>query len=225
MEKISKIIFEPYIVRPNCRPALEKPFVWKDYIVATDTYALLMIKKELLEDSFEEVKYAPNIENAIHEENCNLLLYRIVIGNALQRLPRIDEYIEVSPKVLCHECDGSGEVRWEYEDKNYETHHKYDDCPCCDGSGYVKDAVKRPSGRTIPDRDSTIVINGVFAAASAFQRLLDTMKSLNVDAVRIVSLYDNKACRIKIKDGIEFIFMPRSNTIDPASVTHINIMP
>lgn len=95
MSKISKEIFSPYLEKNSLRPMFENPFPCGDYVVATDTKALLMIRKDLLEDSFVEVKHTPNVMKLLSEQNCEYIIDRKTITSALNGLPHEKEMEEV----------------------------------------------------------------------------------------------------------------------------------
>lgn len=42
-------------------------------------------------------------------------------------------------KMACRECDGSGEVEWEYTDCDGETHFENFRCPICKGKGFTSE--------------------------------------------------------------------------------------
>lgn len=212
MKKISKEIFDPYVIEPNsAHKAIEKPFLWKEYVAATDTRFLLMIRKDLLEDNdYEAQGGTPDIKNALSPENCDLCISADLIKITIGELPQCVENKLVLPKIICKECGGSGEVDWEYVDKDGKTHYGDHDCPCCYGTGVIRPAKYEPTGRTIPTPDSLIILDGACIAGMAFQRLLDTLNALSIDNVRLISFYKDKACKIRLKDGIDFIFMPSS---------------
>lgn len=226
MKKISKEIFTPYLYeKDSIRPMLEKPYPCGDWVVASDTKALLMIKKDLLDDSFEEVKHAPNALKVVPEQNCELLLERRTILSALNNLPHEKEMEEVEPAVDCPECEGDGEVEWEYQDRKFHHHTKFMECPCCNGSGVLRDAVMKPTGKMKVDYLSYIVLNGFGVWAPLLETLVETMDALGIEEVKILALRKNASCMIQIADGVNFIFMPTDNFGASTSVHHINLMP
>lgn len=224
MEKIAKEVFTPYLYEAgSIRPMLEKPFPCGDYIAATDTRVLLIIKKDLLQDTFEEVRNAPDVMKVIPEINCELLLTHEQISLSLGSLPHEKELQEVEPEIECPECDGDGQVEWEYQDRNFNHYTDWADCPCCKGSGIFRKAVMEPTGRMRVDLGAFIIINGVAVWAYLLELLLDTMDILGIKEVRILSLNNKNACMIRIADGIDFIFMPTFDLSSATAIFHLNI--
>lgn len=224
MKKISKDIFTPYCYEADSiRPMLEKPFPCGDYVAATDTHVLLMIRKDLLENSYPEVRATPNVMKVTPKVNCDLPLTQEQIATALGALPHEEEMYEAAPAVQCPECDGDGEVEWVYEDKDYYRHTDWFNCPCCKGSGLLRKAVMKPTGKITVDISACIIINGVGFRAHVLETLLDTMKSLDIKEVNIISLNKSRPCMIRIADGITFIFMPLTDMSYSKDVYHLNI--
>ncbi len=226
MKKISKEIFSPYVYeKDSIRPMLEKPYPCGDYYVATDTVVLLMIKKDLVEGTFDEVKHAPNALKVIPQQNCELLLDRNTIISALDNLPHEKEIEEVEPAIDCPECDGDGEVEWEYQDRKFYHHTKFMECPCCKGSGILRDAITRETGKMKVDCGSYIVLNGVNVWGPVLEVLVETIDMLGIKEVKLLTLRKDNSCMIKIAEGILFIFMSTYSLDHAVAVYHVNIMP
>ncbi len=226
MKKISKEIFTPYLYEEDSiRPALEKPFLCKGYVCATDARILLMIREDLLEDKFGAVKNTPDASKVVPPHNCNLILKRNALAQTISCLPMKDELEEVSPEIPCEECNGDGQVEWKYEGKNYHDHSHWFDCPCCDGTGVSREAVFEPTGRKIPDDNALVILNGVGIWAIHLQMLLDTMDFLGAKEATVRALNSEAPCRFEIAEGIDFIVIPICNFSLATATHHLNINP
>lgn len=109
---------------------------------------------------------------------------------------------------------------WEYTDKNYVKHVIWCDCPCCNGSGIMRKALTRPTGRRRVSKAAAVVLNGVTVLAENIQTLADTLQFLDIKEVTILSLDKVEPCLIRIAEGIDFIFMPQPN-LSATSVSFI----
>lgn len=100
-----------------------KPFVWKDYIVSTDTHIIFVAKKA----DFD-------IDDKDTYENLS-----INVGTVIDRINRLDfkawNKLEIPEELMlldkkCPECGGSGYVEFSNEFNSYEC-----ECDTCDGHG------------------------------------------------------------------------------------------
>lgn len=225
MKKISKEIFSPYLMCPNgLRPRLEKPFTDGEYVVATETYVMLLIRKDLLEDEFPSEKPPVAALNKIPIQNCDIPVCSSAIRAALDILPKEEEFEEVCEEIECKECDGDGEVYWEYQDRHGRTHQSIHDCPCCDGSGKYQSSIKRPTGNMVVQNCCFVSLNGIFVHAPNMEPLLSTMDSLGIHKARILALRESSTCMIRLAEGIDFVFMPSHPDI-VSSMPASNIVP
>ena len=226
MKKISKEIFSPYLMKPDgLRPGLEKPFTEGEYVVATETHIILFIRKDFLEEEYiSTIKPPVAALNKIPIQNCDIPVCSSAIRAALDILPKVEEFEEVCEEIECEECDGDGEVYWEYQDRHGHTYQSVHDCPCCDGSGKYQSSIKRPTGNMVVQNCCFISLNGIFVHAQNMEPLLSTMDSLGIHKARILALRESSPCLIRLAEGIDFVFMP-SHPYAVSSMPASNIVP
>lgn len=126
----------------------KKPFVYDEWIVATDGYSLIRVK------SWNNGGYSPltkqiNIDHCFPSKTCNCL----VDIEQLQEKLKSKNYTDWGNLLtLCDECGGVGRVRFTYTDKLGNDHTIPEVCPICGGDsvaerkGVVKiaDAIVKP---------------------------------------------------------------------------------
>lgn len=115
-------------------------------------------------------------------------------------------------KCECDECEGRGEVQWEYEDSDGETHVALHDCPICDGRGYILSEELPRSARYVAINDKIFVCGYLMDIAEA-------MNSLQKTEAHILHRGSDKAMLVRIEDGVDIILMPCMNGEPRATLT------
>ena len=116
--------------------------------------------------------------------------------------PMIAEYKE-SEKKKCTECNGGGQVEWEYKDWT-----KMLDCPKCDGEGYEEGKLE-PTGNMIKDPSFLVRIGNRNFKLDNIVKLLTTMEFLESDYVILKSresVYENVV--FAINEDVSVTMMP-----------------
>lgn len=104
------------------RPAMLLPFEWNGKIYATDAHKLIRCDKSILEFELTNKEKPLNGEAVFPKENCNRILKTKI--EDLEPFKFADDYDTIGKDVDCDECDGTGNIEWNY--KHYEEEH---DCP------------------------------------------------------------------------------------------------
>lgn len=172
------------------------PFLKDGYVYASDAHKLIRIKADTLNGQYKSTTdYSLSLAN----ENCDFLITRKDIEEALAHVPQVRETIFTE----CPECEGSGVVLVEYVDKEGETHELEADCPVCDGSG----TKERETGKMILSPFASIAIGDFKLCAREVQFLLETMKIIGVTEVHLVSFSqtDNRVV-FRIDENISVMF-------------------
>lgn len=168
-----------------CDPHSESAFKQKPYyetqrkkVFATNGLILIMMTPSMLSESYEEVA-KPSIYTVFRdsmEGNFTFESLKKVLASF-----EMEEERELMEKGReCEECNGRGDVEWEYTDKDGEMHFYYGDCPICHGEGKAEDVFKS-TGFMIPTEDSIVRIGKSFFRGVAAQKLLWAMEYFNVD--------------------------------------------
>lgn len=139
-------LFDLFIGDDKFLPQFHKPFLQDGYVVATDTTILIRVRKELLKGGYAENSHVPTVSKVLTDYNFDKAVTLEKLAAAIAQCPLVDEEILISEAVDCRDCDGDGEVEWEYTDKDFITHREYHECPVCYGSGTRRPAKYRKTG-------------------------------------------------------------------------------
>lgn len=127
---------------------LKKPFVYDEWIVATDGYSLIRVKS-WNNGGYSHLTREIDIDHYFPSKTCNCL----VDIEQLQEKLKSKKYTDWGNRlILCDECGGVGRVRFTYTDKLGNDHTVPEVCPICGGcslaerKGVVKiaDAIVEP---------------------------------------------------------------------------------
>lgn len=134
------------------------------------------------------------------------------------------EEVMKETEVVCPECDGEGEVTWEYDaSTDDETYEKEFECPVCEGDGKIwKDM---PTGQYEPSRHNGVKIGKAIFQAWQMARVLRAMRLFEAETLVIVSEpkeWDGTMFQIKGVPGVKILQMPMVDP-DPKS-TVIELM-
>lgn len=134
------------------------------------------------------------------------------------------EEVMKETEVVCPECDGDGEVTWEYDAfKVYEKYEKEFECPVCEGEGKIWKLM--PTGQIETSRHNGLKIGEAFFQAWQMARVLRTMRLLEAETLIIASepkKWHATMFQIKGVPGVTIMQMPMVDP-DPKS-TIIELM-
>lgn len=174
-----------------------EPFLKEDgYVYASDAHKLIRINADTLNGVYKsKTDYSWSLAN----DNCDFLITRTDIEDALAQVPQEMETIITE----CPECEGSGVVLVEYEDKEGETYELEVDCPVCDGSGKRE----RETGKMILSPSASIAIGDFKLWVSEVQLLLEVMKIIGVTEIHLVSFSQTDSRVVfRIDENISVMF-------------------
>lgn len=127
----------------------KKPFVYGEWIVATDEYALIRVKKQGNNGGYSPLTKQIDIDYSFPSKTCNCL----VDIEQLQEKLKSKNYTDWGNLLtVCEECKGVGMVMYTYTDRLGNDHEITEVCPICGGdslterTGVVKiaDAIVKP---------------------------------------------------------------------------------
>ncbi|MCM1301354.1 MAG: hypothetical protein NC226_06500 [Bacteroides cellulosilyticus] len=190
----------------DLRPYMAAPYLKNGYVCATEAHILIRIKAETLHGEYKETERC-NIDWPA--DNCNFTISLQEIETMLSNIPQVEEEVKVGEDIKCMECDGEGEVEWEYQDKSGHYHYEDHECPICEGSGFDSESRYVKTGRMIPDGECSIRIRRIVIKAEFLEVLNKAMKIIGVGEVRCVHQDPAKPCIFRVDDNIEIIIMPR----------------
>lgn len=191
----------------NSREVLRQPFLQDGKVCASDGHVLIRIDGSLCEGSYDEKPGGltpPRTAKVVPRATTDIAVTRQQIERALEQAPE-------ERNRQCPECEGNGNVTWEYRDRHYNIHRMKETCPVCDGSGTVD--------------DDTVIKYQFIVCGKAFsyhyvKTLLAAMSWLGIDTIRLVNA-DAGAMLFKPSGiDIEILIMPllRDDKLDAVKV-------
>ena len=207
-------LFKMFCGNDEIRPAMLLPFEWNGKICATDAHKLIRCDKAFLEFELTNPHKGLNTDAAIPKITCNR-----IVANKLEDFEvfkTADELVKNGKDIECVECDGDGEVEWEYG-----RHTKTDECPVCDGSGYSSESRLVPNGKKTFEKDAYLTIDGVFFNVNIFIVVFEAQKIIGEDIISLNKVEKNKPALFKI-GNYELLIMPVNNNEEDKSLLDIS---
>ena len=166
------------------RKLLRAPFLNTKYneVWATDGHRIIRIKPERLIGEYPKGELTlPN-----RECPCRKNVTIEAIEEALKKCPQVDEEVVVQDAIECDECNGEGEVYWEYLTNNGRAYDCLHDCPICDGTGQKRPEMVGKTGRQVADDGAIIKVGNAYIFAMYIRTLKSAMEHLNVASVEMI---------------------------------------
>lgn len=188
------------------KSVLRAPFYNTNYneVWSTDGHVLIRINPESLAGEYHKGElHAPLLECPCKKE-----ITIEAINNALKACPLVDEEVIIQDAIECEECDGSGEVYWEYTDNHGHTHEHISDCPLCDGTGEAEHEKTKKTGKKVIADDAAIAIGNAYFSARNINRLKFAMDFLEITSVELVFNHHRNASEFVIDEDIRIEIMP-----------------
>ena len=131
------------------RECFKKPFVYGEWIVATDGYSLIRVKKQGNNGGYSPLTKQLDIDHCFPSKTCNCL---VDIGLLQEKLKSKNYTYWGDLLTVCEECGGVGKVWRTYTDRLGRDYQISGVCPICGGdsvterTGVVKiaDAIVKP---------------------------------------------------------------------------------
>lgn len=131
------------------REYFKEPFVYDEWIVATDGYSLIRVKKQGNNAGYSPLTKQIDIDHCFPSKTCNCL---VDIEQLQEKLKSKNYTYWGDLFTVCEECGGVGKVRYTYTDRLGKDYQISGVCPICGGgslterTGVVKiaDAIVKP---------------------------------------------------------------------------------
>ncbi len=212
---VYEAVLRIFTSKDDLREWMKNPFIVGDKAVATNGYSLVAVPKWSGDyEKSEKTKMVYPVE-----PNCNKIINTEQIKDAFSKVPLVDDYEEISEQLKCKECNGYGEVEWEY-DGDKRTYTLDADCPVCDGAGISLEKTKRHNGKKIYDYSKQIIISDSRFALSRIEDLLRVAELLEEDKVALIYQKPSSTCLFKIKD-VDVLLMPLMSSDNEAVCANI----
>ncbi|PIK19777.1 hypothetical protein [Prevotella intermedia] len=195
-----------FCAKNNEREVLREPFYNTNFneVWSTDNYALIQITPNVL------AKEYPNYEFRITglDSPCKKVVSVEAINKALEACPKVDEEIVIQDSEKCEECDGFGEVYWEYTDNSGHTHEREFGCPVCDGTGESTHKKTKKTGKQIVKEDAVINIGNAYFLAYNISKLKFAMDFLDISSVELTHNSPKAPNQFVLNEDIQIVLMP-----------------
>ena len=180
------------------RKLLRAPFFNTKYneVWASNGHAIIRIKPERLVGEYPKGELnIPPLECP-----CKKKITIEAINKALDACPKVDEEVVVQEAMECDECNGGGEVYWEYRADNGHTYDCLHDCPICDGTGEKRPEIIKKTGRQVVDGEAIIKVGNAYILAMHIRKLKSAMEHLNATSVEMLFNPEKKMNEFAIGD-------------------------
>lgn len=164
-----------------CKGSLSAmPLLKGNKVFAADSHKAIYINAEVCQGEYErtekfDMKFPPVAEQ---EQNIPLLS----LQKAYDSLPKVkDEEYDMED---CDECDGTGYVEWEYQDKKGHIHYYDFDCPICNGRSFLKLNIRKCCR---PEYNAVIELAGFFINNEHIKAIIDALLLLGKDHITLLS--------------------------------------
>ena len=207
-------LFELFCDPDNIVLFKQKPYyeTQRKKVFATNGLILIMMNPSMLSESYEEIE-KPSIYTVFRDSMEGYFTFES-LKKVFESFEREEELELMEEGRECEECNGLGEVEWEYTDKDGEMHFHYGDCPFCKGEGKAED-VFESTGFTIPTEDSIVRIGKLFFRGIVIQKLLWVMEYFNVDKAAFAE--GENSISVTLNNGVEIAIA----SLDPFESQHI----
>lgn len=187
------------------RSGYHKPFLNEKYneVWATDGRILIRIPPERLSEKYETRTLT--LQTSLNKIKKEITLPSL--EKALSDCPQEEEEIIVDKEKECEECDGYGEVYWEYNDNSGYCHTETFHCPVCNGSGISEKETRKKTGRVFASADSIVKIDQSYFKAKYIHVLKKAMEHLEANVAEITLNGINGLAQIDI-DDVRIILSP-----------------
>lgn len=131
------------------REVFKKPFVYGEWIVATDGYSLIRVKKQGNNGGYSPLTKQIDIDHCFPSKTCNCL---VDIEQLQEKLKSKNYTYWGDHLTVCEECGGIGRGRGTYTDRLGNDYEITGVCPICGGGGIterkgvvkIADAIVKP---------------------------------------------------------------------------------
>ncbi len=217
MENIEKALNVVTNKEDQFRIWMQEPFNIGENVYSTDGYSIMKVPNNSVR-VFNECTKPENAKVTLEyfdfKESKIMDIKLSDLKDAISKIPLIDECINADAEGKCTECEGEGEVEWEYE-----SYTKDMDCPVCDGDGVITETKKEKTGRKIKAEGFFIDINISRLRTAMIEQLITIADLLKVETIKVVS-QTKPNTGVVFKVGIAEIIMKPVLKTDKQNVLH-----
>lgn len=209
----------------SSRERFSSPFLNGDYVVATDTHALVVVNKEEVEsdDPLKESEkdYIAIVESGKGDEVRNITFTYNELLDALKQVE-----ISADNEHLCPDCDGYGEVDFEYHSTHDYEYTMRGECPVCNGTGINSNFIYLHKVTGWFDKTLTAIETcNIWFNPKYIDDLVCIMDELSVTSCTMECGGYTKACLFILNDKVKFYMMPIFQSDSVEHIIHIEQKP
>lgn len=201
-------LLELFVGDDEMRPKLHKPWRKGEYIYATESHFCIRIPGNMSATEYPDNGMKIEKHFAFKTEPDGVITLD-QLREALASAPLEDELEEQGEDTICPECDGTGEVEWEYWSK--QECRQYSDtfeCPRCLGDGYIDRERLVPTGRKVISYTANIRITDTILRANMLDILRLAMEMIGADSASFTAGKEGQPCLFSLPGNIDIIIMP-----------------
>lgn len=180
------------------------PFIQNGKLCATNGQLLIRIDKNMVsnEDNLPISKIKeqtrPDTQKVVPKCSRCTLLTKKTVQKTIQMAALVDEYLE------CDDCNGSGEVEYEYLSLSSFHYYQTHECPVCDGTGILEYTSKK-----IHDPLQMYQMEDFFLTGKTLACILEVMNALEVEQLFIRHLGNKENFR-----NLMMLTMDQTNSVE-----------
>ena len=182
-----------------------EPIIYGDYVIATDGHSGVFVKKNITNGIYKRFNRKLN-EYA--DSGYSLIISIEVIKKAIDRVPMLATVKNENEEIECPECNGSGNVTWEYYDNNNHCHTMEYVCPICDGLGIIDSNRCTVDDKKVKDRFSLIGFGPIIISVEDAMKLYNAMAIIGIDTCEMIG-YTSSNATFRLNEDI-FVVITKS---------------
>ena len=199
-------LFQLFVGDDELRPEMMKPYQQAGKYFATDATAMVFIPTNKVSLRFGE-QDKPQSDKVIPREKTMSVVISISEIESKLTPEMIDEEIDKIKKSDCAECDGDGQVEYEYSG-NKRTYTIKEDCPECGGAGELEIEYTEKTGKKIPNPCKQFFMHDVGYMYYQLERLIKAAKIVGADTITKTFGTRTNASVFDLGNDITVLIMP-----------------
>jgi hypothetical protein len=189
-----------------------EPHVQGSYIIATNKFILIKVKKELVSEQYSEHEKLPPVDKIIPpKDNCSRKFDIADIIKAVISVPQ-KKVVKISGILAqCDDCGGSGYVNYQFEAFDGQIYEKRDECPVCKGRGSFPEA-------QLTRDELNISINDICFNIGLITTVVNAIDELGFKSAKVTYLKDLCPMHLILDDGTEILITSNASVEASSSV-------
>lgn len=207
-EEVLASVLDLFVSDDETRIELTNPFSVNGFVIATDARSMVWFEKNLYPNlAYSEAEDLSVYLKYIQEDvDFTKTLSIDELDLAISKIELIEEIIEIGTTSKCKECEGGGEVKYEY--KNYSQKLG---CPVCMGDGEIEDIRNEKTGKMIHNEDQYIKINDITFSIRQLLRLQKVANILGVSHLKYSKAKNRTNPTTFLAEFVKILVMPVAN--------------